>query len=70
MANFGTARIFSVITLLILLAVTPIVVDAIAGVNTTGWDFEGYAGAITLLNLVPFIWIASLLLGIIVSVLT
>lgn len=45
----------------ILLYMTPVVVDAVAAINTTGWTFTGYQGAIAILGLVPFLWIAGVL---------
>lgn len=44
-----------------LLAMTPTVVDTVQDMNTTGWSFTGYQGAIQFLGLVPFIWVASIL---------
>lgn len=49
-----------VITLVLLVMTNPIV-DAVDDVNTTGWDFTGYEGAIILLDLIPFLWIAAVL---------
>ena len=48
-----------IIVAIAFLATTPIIVDQVQDVNTTGWDFTGYEGAIVLLDLVPFAWIAS-----------
>ena len=44
-----------------LLAMTPVVVEQVQNMNTSGWNFTGYAGAILFLGLVPFIWGASIL---------
>lgn len=44
-----------------LLAMTPVIVDQVAAMNTTTWNFTGYQGAILFLGLVPFIWVASIL---------
>jgi len=44
-----------------LLAMTPTIVDTVQNMNTSGWNFTGYAGAIQFLGLVPFIWVASIL---------
>jgi len=56
-----------VIVFLILgLACTPIVVDQVQGLNTTAWEFTGYEGAITLIELVPFIYVVAILMATIV----
>ncbi len=44
-----------------LLAMTPVVVDQVQNMNTTGWNFTGYQGAIQFLGLVPFIWVSAIL---------
>lgn len=48
------------ITTMISYVLLPVLVDFIADINTTGWDFTGYAGAIVLMNLAPFIWVAGI----------
>lgn len=56
-----------VVITIVLLSMTPTVVDqvqaqlAIAEAPATEWNFTGAAGAIALLGLVPFIWVASIL---------
>lgn len=50
-----------VVITIVLLYMTPVVVDAVAAINTTGWNFTGYQGAIAILGLVPFLWIAGVL---------
>lgn len=61
----ATAKIIGMIAIVVIvvagLAMTPVVVDEVQDMNTTGWTFTGSDGAITLLGLVPFIWIASIL---------
>lgn len=52
-----------VIVAIVLLACTPIVVDQVVGVNTTGWNFTGHEGAEALLGLVPFVWVAGILIA-------
>ncbi len=52
-----------VIITIVLLALTPVVVDAVQAMNTTGWNFTGKDGAIALLGLVPFVWIAGVLIS-------
>lgn len=56
------ALIFSVVLL-------PTVVDTIGDVNTTGWNFTGVEGAIVLMNLIPFIFIAGLVIAVVLSLL-
>lgn len=55
------AAVAVVVITIVMLYMTPVVVDAAADVNTTGWDFTGYQGAIAILGLVPFLWIAGVL---------
>lgn len=50
-----------VVITIVLLYMTPVVVDAVDAINTTGWTFTGYQGAIAILGLVPFLWVASIL---------
>ena len=52
-----------VVIVITLLALTPTVVDQVQNMNTTGWTFTGHAGAEALLGLVPFIWVASILIA-------
>ncbi len=52
-----------VVIVITLLAMTPTVVDQVQNMNTTGWTFTGSEGAIALLGLVPFIWVASILIA-------
>jgi len=51
-----------IVVLILYLGLVPTVVDQTQNVNTTGWSFTGYAGAIILLGVIPFIFIASILL--------
>lgn len=50
-----------VVITIVLLSMTPTVVDQVQAMNTTGWTFTGHEGAVALLGLVPFIWVASIL---------
>jgi hypothetical protein len=52
-----------VVITIVLLSMTPTVVDQVQGMDTSGWNFTGYQGAISLLGLVPFIWVASILVA-------
>lgn len=56
-----------VVITITLLALTPVVVDQVDDINTSAWDFTGYEGAIALLGLVPFVWVASILIGAVVG---
>lgn len=50
-----------VVITIVLLYMTPVVVDAVDDINTTDWDFTGYEGAIAILGLIPFLWVAGVL---------
>ena len=66
MADIGEFVIGSVgivVIVIVLLAMTPTVVDQVQGLNTTSWTFTGHDGAIALIGLVPFVWIASILVA-------
>jgi hypothetical protein len=52
-----------VVVVITLLALTPTIVDQVQNMNTTGWTFTGHEGAGALLGLVPFIWVASILVA-------
>ena len=51
-----------VVITILLLGLTPTIVDQVQGMNTTGWNFTGHEGAIALLGLVPFCWVAGVLI--------
>lgn len=44
-----------------LLAMTPTVVSTVQDMNTSGWNFTGYQGAVQFLGLIPFLWVAGIL---------
>ena len=50
-----------VVVTIVLLYMTSPIVDAVSAINTTAWDFTGYQGAIAILGLVPFLWVAAIL---------
>jgi len=52
-----------VVLTIVLLAMTPVVVDQVQAMDTTGWNFTGHDGAIALLGLVPFVWVAGVLIS-------
>lgn len=47
----------------------PMIVDQVQSVNTTAWTFTGYAGAKTLLGLIPFVFICGIIIYFIGSLL-
>lgn len=54
-----TAPIMMVISGIIWVICTPIFVTQVQSTSTSGWNFTGAAGAITLFQLLPFIFIAG-----------
>lgn len=52
-----------VVVTVVLLAMTPTIIDQVQSLNTSGWTFTGYEGAIALIGLVPFLWVAGILAG-------
>ena len=53
-----------VILVIFFLSLTSTVVDQVADIITasSGWTFTGHEGAAALLGLVPFVWVAAILL--------
>lgn len=62
--NAMTAGIALIIIVIALIAMTPIVIDQIetATAEADTWNFTGADGAESLLGLVPFVWIAAIVL--------
>ena len=58
-AGVVTALISLIVVAIAWLAMTPTIVTQVQGVNTTGWTFTGYEGAIALLGLIPFAWVGA-----------
>lgn len=58
-----------IISLMIMLVCLPIIVDQIQGLNTSSWSFTGHQGAVVLLQLLPFIFIAGMVVYFIGSIL-
>ncbi len=54
-----------IIVVIALLNLTPTVVDQVQTIITggSGWTFTGSDGALALLGLVPFVWVASILIA-------
>lgn len=58
MSDF-TAPVLVVIAGIIWIIMTPILAEQVVATNTTNWTFTGASGAITLFNLMPFVFIAG-----------
>jgi hypothetical protein len=65
-----TAAIAVIIVTIVLLALTPTIVSQVDRVTTDAvaagagkWNFTGASGAISMLGLVPFVWVAAVLLA-------
>lgn len=58
-----------IVVLIAGLALTPTIIDQVE--NATGasdtWNFTGAEGAASLLGLIPFVWIASILIAVVVG---
>ena len=56
-----------VIVVIVLLAMTPVIIDQVNVTSAVGeadkWNFTGASGALAILGLVPFVWIASILIA-------
>ena len=57
------AAVGIVVITIVLLSMTPTIVSQVQDLDTSGWNFTGYQGAKALLGLVPFIWVASILVA-------
>jgi hypothetical protein len=64
-SNRLKAAVGMLISLLVYLALLPTVISQVQDLNTTAWSFTGYAGGIVLVGVIPFVFIASILLAII-----
>ena len=62
-ANKIIGAVGIVVVVITLLALTPTIVTQVQGMNTSNWTFTGYQGAQALIGLVPFIWVASILVA-------
>lgn len=58
------------VVVIVLLAMTPVVVEQVEAVlfgegaaNSTMWNFTGAEGAASIAGLIPFVWIASILIA-------
>jgi hypothetical protein len=54
--------VIMIILLIIGVSLVPTVVTTVQGITTSTWNFTGYAAAATLLGLLPFIFIVSLVI--------
>jgi hypothetical protein len=54
-----------VVVVIVLLSMTPIVIEQVedATADASDWNFTGASGAESILGLVPFVWIASILIA-------
>lgn len=54
-----------VVIVIVLLAMTPVVIEQVESTVTDAdtWNFTGASGAESILGLVPFVWIASILIA-------
>lgn len=71
------AAIGIVVMVIILLSMTDVIIEQVEGVmygegssNSTLWNFTGESGAESILGLVPFVWIASILIAAAVGMFT
>lgn len=60
--SFVQGVVGMVIAIIVIIAVIPTIVTTVQDTNTTGWNFTGSAGAVSLFNLIPFVVIAGALL--------
>jgi hypothetical protein len=58
-----------VCVLILGIILVPIIVDQVQSINTTLWNFTGHQGAVTMLNLLPFIFIIGIVAFFIVGIL-
>lgn len=54
-----------VVVIIVLLAMTPTVIEQVEDsiADADDWNFTGHSGAESILGLVPFVWIASVLIA-------
>jgi len=54
-----------VVIVIVLLSMTPIIIEQVESTITDAdtWNFTGASGAESILGLVPFVWIASILIA-------
>lgn len=55
--------VFAILALLIGIELGEVVIDTIDGINTTGWSFTGYEAVTTILDLIPLMYYASVVVG-------
>jgi hypothetical protein len=65
----ATQWILLTITLILGVILVPIVVNQVQTTDTSGWNFTGYQGAVTLFYLLPFIFIVGIVIYFIGSLL-
>lgn len=54
-----------VIIVIVLLSMTPVIILQVASTSygSADWNFTGASGAASILGLVPFVWVASILIA-------
>jgi hypothetical protein len=65
----ATKWILMVITLILGVILVPIVVNQVQSTDTSSWNFTGYQGAVTLFQLLPFVFIVGIVIYFIGSIL-
>lgn len=55
--------VFSIIALLLGIELGDVVVSTITDVNTTAWNFTGYQAVVAVVNLIPLMYYASVVVG-------
>lgn len=64
-----TGAIAVIVVTIVLLALTPTIVSQVDTIVTAGtaagsghWNFTGASGALSIMGLIPFVWVAAVLL--------
>ncbi|MEM3629382.1 MAG: hypothetical protein QXZ02_05275 [Candidatus Bathyarchaeia archaeon] len=55
--------------MIVALCLVPMITNQIQNVDTSSWNFTGYQGAVTLFNLLPFIFIVGIVIAFITGLL-
>ena len=73
-SNKVVGAIGIVIVVIVLLSMTGVIIDQVNVTSAAGdagkWNFTGASGALSILGLVPFVWIASILIAAAVGMFT
>lgn len=68
--TYAKKVIVAIVVLILGISLGPTVVSLVQDVNTTGWDFTGYEAAETIIDLIPLLYYAGVLIGAGLSFLT